>query len=80
MRINAENTAKSATLTLDSGSTWNITAASHLSCLNGAVISGTNITNLVGNGFTVTYDANSCPALNGQTYTLSGGGTLQPAQ
>lgn len=78
--INAENTAKSATLTLDSGSTWNVTADSHLSCLNGAVISGTNITNLVGNGFTVTYDANACPTLNGQTYTLSGGGTLQPAQ
>ncbi|MBI3174252.1 MAG: hypothetical protein HYZ25_11060 [Chloroflexi bacterium] len=78
--INAENTAKSAMLTLDASSTWNVTADSHLSCLNGAVISGTNITNLVGNGFTVTYDANACPTLNGQTYTLSGGGTLQPAQ
>ncbi len=78
--VNAENTAKSATLTLDSSSTWNVTADSYLSCLNGAAISGTSITNIVGNGFTVTYDPNSCPALNGQTYTLSGGGTLQPAQ
>lgn len=78
--VNTENIAKSVALTLDTSSTWNVTADSHLSCLNGAVISGTSITNIVGNGFTVTYDPNSCPALNGQTYALSGGGTLQPAQ
>ena len=46
-----------------------------------ALISGTTITKITGNGHTVTYDegnaANS--ALGGKTYTLSGGGTLTPA-
>lgn len=78
--INAENTAKTATLRLDASSTWNVTANSYLTCLSGAVISGNNIVNISGNGHTVYYDANSCPALNGQTYTLEQGGTLTPSK
>lgn len=78
--INAENTAKTATLSLDASSTWNVTANSYLTCLSGAVISGNNIINISGNGHTVYYDANSCPALNGQTYTLEQGGTLTPSK
>lgn len=78
--INAEQTAQAVDLTLDGTSTWNVTGDSYLTCLNdGDGISGTKITNITGNGHTVTYDASSCSTLNGKTYTLAGGGYLQPA-
>jgi hypothetical protein len=79
--INADNAAKSGAHTLDGTSTWNVTADSHLTNLTGALISGTTITNIVGNGHTVTYDAGNAANswLGGKTYTLSGGGTLTPA-
>lgn len=78
--INADDTAQAVTLTLDAGSTWNVTADSHLTCLDDSGgISGTTITNITGSGHTVTYDPAVCPALAGQTYSLNGGGTLQPA-
>jgi len=43
-------------------------------------ISGTTITNIHGNGHTVTYDASLAAnsALGGKTYTLAGGGQLTP--
>ena len=78
--INAEKTVKAASLTLDASSTWNVTADSYLTCLTGAVISGNNVSNLTGNGHTVYYNTDSCLALNGQTYTLNGGGSLTPAK
>jgi hypothetical protein len=80
--INADNTAKEARLTLDAGSTWNVTADSYLTSmtLSGGV-SGTAITNITGNGHTVYYGSSDAAnsALGGKTYTLSGGGTLKPA-
>jgi hypothetical protein len=77
--INADNAAGEANLTLDAGSTWTVTADSYLTCLSDADgISGTTITNITGNGYTVYYDSAACPALDGQTYTLNGGGSLQP--
>jgi hypothetical protein len=71
-----------ASLTLDSTSTWVVTGDSALTSLSDeGGISGTAITNIYGNGHTVTYDrsiaANS--ALGGKTYSLNGGGTLTPA-
>jgi hypothetical protein len=78
--INTAKTAKSASLTLDASSTWTITADSHLTALSDtAGISGTTITNIIGNGHTVTYDSSANPGLGGKTYTLSGGGVLKPA-
>ena len=72
-------TAEAVNLTLDASSTWTVTADSYLTCLSDPDgISGTTITNITGNGHTVYYDAGACPALGGQTFTLSGGGTLQP--
>lgn len=73
---------RSAALTLDGTSSWNVTGDSTLTSLSDpAGISGTSVTNIVGNGHTVTYDeslaANS--ALGGKSYTLAGGGTLVPA-
>lgn len=78
--INSDNTAQGASLTLDASSTWNVTADSHLTCLDDAGgISGTAISNIIGNGHTVTYDKSACSTLGGKTYTLSGGGVLKPA-
>ncbi len=71
-----------AALTIDSTSTWSVTANSVLTALTDATgVSGTSITNIQGNGFTVTYDATLAgnSYLGGKTYTLAGGGILTPA-
>lgn len=78
--INPDGTAREANLTLDATSTWTVTADSVLTCLtNPDGIADGTITNITGDGFTVTYDADACPALGGATYSLTGGGVLQPA-
>jgi hypothetical protein len=78
--INSDNAAKTTSLTLDASSTWNVTADSYLNCLSDdGGISGTTITNINGNGHTVYYNPSACAALNGQTYTLNGGGALKPS-
>lgn len=70
-----------ASISLDPSSAWTVTGDSTLVSLSGAVISGSSITNITGNGHTVTYDAanSTNSALNSGTYTLAGGGTLKPA-
>jgi uncharacterized protein (TIGR03437 family) len=75
-------TLTNASVTLDASSTWTVTGNSVLTSLtDSAGISGTSVTNIKGNGYTVTYNsslsANSY--LGGKTYTLSGGGSLSPA-
>lgn len=78
--IDAANTAKNVTLTLDATSTWNVTANSYLTGFSDpGGISGTAVTNITGNGYTVYYDPASCSSLGGLTYTLQGGGYLKPA-
>jgi hypothetical protein len=77
--IDADNTAKAVNLSLDASSTWTVTADSYLTCLSDADgISGSNISNINGNGHTVHYDPSACAALNGQMYTLNGSGALKP--
>ncbi|MEQ8169713.1 MAG: hypothetical protein ABRQ38_12550 [Candidatus Eremiobacterota bacterium] len=77
--INSANSASAINLTMDSSSTWNVTADSYLTCLTDTGgISGTTITNITGNGYTVYYSSSGCPELGGQTYTLNGGGSLVP--
>ena len=80
--INADKAAKEARLTLDAGSTWDLTADSHLTSLTlTGGVSGNTITNITGNGHTIYYDATD-PAnsvLGGGTFSLNRGGTLQPA-
>jgi hypothetical protein len=70
-----------AALSIDATSGWIVTANSALTTLTlPDGISGTSISNILGNGFTVSYLA-SLPgnaALGGRTYTLSGGGLLVP--
>lgn len=71
----------SAALTLDATSTWSVTGNSTLTSLtNPDGISGDSITNIIGNGFTVTYDGNLTEnsELEGKVYTLANGGTLTP--
>ena len=71
-----------AALSIDSTSTWNVTANSTLTSLSdSAAISASSITNIVGNGYTVTYDASLAAnsALGGKTYSLLKGGVLIPA-
>jgi hypothetical protein len=80
--INAEKTAKIVSVTLDKSSTWTVTADSYVTTFADADgISGTSITNIVGNGHNIYYDASSAAnsALNGQTYDLVNGGQLAPA-
>jgi len=56
--INSDHTAKSANLTLDATSTWNVTADSYLAGFSDASgIAGSTITNITGNGHTIYYDA-----------------------
>ncbi len=70
-----------SSLALDSSSRWSVTAGSTLTSVTGATISGSSITNIIGNGHTVTYNAtlSANSHLGGKTYTLAGGGTLKPA-
>lgn len=67
-------------VTLDAGSTWTVTGASLVTVLSGATIVGTTITNIIGNGNTVSYDA-ALPGnaiFAGGTFTLASGGALVP--
>ncbi len=73
----------SAALELDSESRWVVTGDSVLTSLaDTSGISGTSISNIIGNGFTVTYDANlsANSELGGKTYSLEKGGKLVPKQ
>ena len=76
--INAEGTALSSALTLDATSAWMVTADSVLTSLAGLTIDDGVVTNIVGNGYTVVYDASASPELDGGTYDLTDGGVLQP--
>lgn len=77
--LNPAHSAGSAGLTLDAGSVWTVTGESYLAslALTGG-LSGDTIENIIGNGYTVYYDAAGCPDLGGQVYTLAGGGYLKP--
>ncbi|MGW9404273.1 hypothetical protein ACWGQ2_09930 [Arthrobacter sp. NPDC055585] len=68
-------------LDLDNTSTVDLTADSTATSVAGALVTGSEITNITGNGHTITYDpaAEGNSYLNGQDYDLAGGGTLRPA-
>jgi len=70
-----------ASVILDKSSKWEVTAESVITGFtNSDGISGNNISNITGNGFTVYYDssADGNQSLNGKTYTLVNGGSLTP--
>lgn len=76
--IDNANTAKSASLTLDANSTWNVTGDSYLSAL---ITSVADFSNIQDNGYDIYYDASASANswLGGQTYYLANGGLLTPA-
>lgn len=65
---------------LDSASVWTVSATSSVTTLTGTVIANGAIVNVVGNGFTVTYDATAPEnaGLGGRAWPLAGGGMLMP--
>ena len=71
-----------AAVTLDSTSTWRVTGNSALTSMSDpSGVTGTSITNIIGNGHTVTYDASLAAnkRLANKTYALASGGQLKPA-
>ncbi|AKB28017.1 hypothetical protein MSSIT_1298 [Methanosarcina siciliae T4/M] len=75
--INANNTAGSIVLTLDSTSSWDVTGTSYLTSL---IDKGPTLANIKDNGYTIYYDADESTNswLKGRTYTLTGGGKITP--
>jgi len=77
--INHSNTAKSVTLTMDCSSTWTVTLTSYINGLiNNPCISGTSVSNIIGNGNDVFYTPSTNPGLGGLIYSLVNGGYLLP--
>jgi hypothetical protein len=70
-----------AALILDATNSWHVTGNSYVTTLvDASGLSGTTITNIYGNGYTVYYSASlgGNSWLGGKTYTLNGGGYLAP--
>jgi len=67
-----------AALNLGPKSTWNVTGDSSLTTLGNGAISGSNITNITGNGHTVVYDKDINKDLGTRTFDLANGGKLTP--
>jgi hypothetical protein len=76
--IDAEHTAKSVALTLDTTSVWEVAGDSYLASLTDADMT---LANIHSNGYTVYYDASDTANdwVNGETYDLPGGGKLTPS-
>ena len=77
--INQQRTARFISLTMDSSSSWTLTGNSYVNRLIGITASGNTVQGIIGNGFTLYYDPIQSPSLGGNTYSLTGGGSLTPA-
>ena len=75
--INSENNAKEVNLSLDSSSKWIVTGDSYVTTLT---LENNDLSLIEDHGYTIYYDASTNSWLNGQTITLSNGGTLTPIQ
>ena len=73
--INSENNAKEVNLSLYSSSKWVVTVDSYVTTLT---LENNDLSLIEDNGYTIYYDASANSWLNGQTITLSNGGTLTP--
>ncbi len=77
--INNSNTATLVILTMDCSSIWTVTATSHINGLiTNPCISGSSVSNIIGNGNNVYYNPSTNPALGGLTFSLVSGGFLLP--
>lgn len=75
--INSENSAKEVNLSLDSSSKWIVTEDSYVTTLT---LENNDLSLIEDHGYTIYYNASANSWLNGQTITLSNGGTLTPIQ
>lgn len=75
--INSENNTKEVNLSLDSSSKWVVTGDSYITTLT---LENNDLSLIEDHGYTIYYDASANSWLNGQTITLSNGGTLTPIQ
>lgn len=75
--INNENSAKEVNLSLDSSSKWIVTEDSYVTTLT---LENNDLSLIEDHGYTIYYNASANSWLNGQTITLSNGGTLTPIQ
>lgn len=75
--INSENNTKEVNLSLDSSSKWVVTGDSYVTTLT---LENNDLSLIEDHGYTIYYDASANSWLNGQTITLSNGGTLTPIQ
>lgn len=75
--INNENKAKEVNISLDSSSKWIVTGDSYVTTLT---LENNDLSLIEDHGYTIYYDASANSWLNGQTITLSNGGTLTPMQ
>lgn len=76
--INASDTARSLTLSLDATSTLTLTKNSYIPQISGVVLVDNRVVNITGNNFNLYYDPTLSSALGGNTYQLTSGGTLTP--
>jgi hypothetical protein len=77
--VSPTNVGRVVNISLDESSTWTVTADSYLTKLDDADgISDSDVTNIIGNGYTVYYNKNANVYLRGRIYNLSGGGYLKP--
>ncbi|WP_370773327.1 hypothetical protein [Faecalibacillus intestinalis] len=71
------NSAKEVNLSLDSSSKWIVTEDSYVTTLT---LENNDLSLIEDHGYTIYYNASANSWLNGQTITLSNGGTLTPIQ
>ncbi|KAH7131682.1 hypothetical protein B0J13DRAFT_508746 [Dactylonectria estremocensis] len=71
--VNADNSASSLTISLDSSSTWEVTGDSYVTVLED---DDTTYSNINSNGYTIYYG--SLSSSSGETISLTGGGSLTP--
>ena len=75
--INKDHTAADISLTLTAKAAISLTADTYLTQLEDE---DTSFSNINSNGHNIYYQASKAPHLGGKTYTLPGGGVLQPAK
>jgi len=74
--INTKNESQNVSVQIDNSSNWTLTKNSYVNKI-AANISGTDVLNIIGNGYTIYYSKADCPNLKGKSYQLKNGGQLK---
>lgn len=75
--INTEKTAKTVNVSIDESSKWYLTDDSYVDIVR-VNISNTEVLNIIGNGYTLWYNKDKNPELEGKIYLLKNKGELKP--